>query len=220
VEPDRFAEPVDAGTEGRAILDEILDKPGDRTLRLILADWLYDNPRGEVDEARAEFIRLQCRKGEEKGLSKAERRLLVDYGDVWAHDFVHGLKEAKLGDWKPCWTWKWGFVDTVACDLTAWHRRLHTCVTRHPISLSRFPDRVSWGIATTQGVTFIWRNEDRPENHFAPGWSRSTIPGGIFSLLDAYQANGEAHYDDECEAKDDLFRAGLRWANNMRKAER
>jgi uncharacterized protein (TIGR02996 family) len=43
-----------------AFLDDILDHPDDDTPRLVYADWLSD--RGERDdEARAEFIRIQCR---------------------------------------------------------------------------------------------------------------------------------------------------------------
>jgi uncharacterized protein (TIGR02996 family) len=43
-----------------AFLEDILDHPDDDTPRLVYADWLDD--RGERDdEARAEFIRVQCR---------------------------------------------------------------------------------------------------------------------------------------------------------------
>jgi uncharacterized protein (TIGR02996 family) len=43
-----------------ALLQDARDEPHDVTRRLILADWLDDQP-GEADRARAELVRLQCR---------------------------------------------------------------------------------------------------------------------------------------------------------------
>jgi uncharacterized protein (TIGR02996 family) len=69
-----------------AFLDAIKETPDDDTPRLILADWLTENG----DEARGEFIRVQCRLAE-PGPDNPERESLA------ARETE--LREAHAGDW-------------------------------------------------------------------------------------------------------------------------
>jgi uncharacterized protein (TIGR02996 family) len=67
-------------TAGDVLLREVLERPADDSPRLILADWLDE--RG--DEARAEFIRVQCELSRGtpawRALRRRERELLGGVG--------------------------------------------------------------------------------------------------------------------------------------------
>src|SRR5262245_7353205 len=71
---------------GEALLRAILEEPHDDGPRLVYADWLEENG----DQARAEFIRVQCelaRLGEDDprrpALQKRERQLLRAHRAAW-----------------------------------------------------------------------------------------------------------------------------------------
>src|SRR5262245_71652 len=72
--------------EGRAFLEAIREAPEDDTPRLVYADWLDDHG----DEARAEFVRLQCelarlgpKEERRAGLEQRERQLLASNRGTW-----------------------------------------------------------------------------------------------------------------------------------------
>lgn len=69
-----------------AFLQDIVTHPDDDTARLVYADWLEENG----DAARAELIRLQCRRAQladddalVRSLLVQETRLLADHQDRW-----------------------------------------------------------------------------------------------------------------------------------------
>src|SRR5262249_33377177 len=72
--------------EVRAFLEDVREHPDDDTPRLVLADWLQDQP-GEAERARGEFIRLQCllaRPGVAPRAWRArQRQLLGRYAGAW-----------------------------------------------------------------------------------------------------------------------------------------
>jgi uncharacterized protein (TIGR02996 family) len=108
----------------KAFLADIIENIDDDTPRLVFADWLEDHG----DEARAEFIRLQCRLAAEQvgwvrpwrswdrndSLTPRELELIAEHGDEWK-------KEA------PKWAttrfaYYRGFVSRVSTNATQWLR--------------------------------------------------------------------------------------------------
>jgi uncharacterized protein (TIGR02996 family) len=82
----------------RTLLQAIAEEPWDEGLRLMLADWLYD----QGEEARAEFIRVQVRRynlppgdRERAGLEARARQLLEENGKHW----LAGLPEVEGVHW-------------------------------------------------------------------------------------------------------------------------
>ena len=76
----------------KAFLGDIIENIDDDAPRLVFADWLEDNG----DPARAEFIRLQCRRAAEKpwpqpghygvrdaSLTSREEELIAEHGADW-----------------------------------------------------------------------------------------------------------------------------------------
>jgi uncharacterized protein (TIGR02996 family) len=90
-----------------AFLQAILESPDDDTPRLIYADWLDEHGQ----DARAEFIRLQCQLSKLPcedptwpGLRIREQRLLAKHAREWLGD----LRDAVVG-----WTFSRGFLDDI-----------------------------------------------------------------------------------------------------------
>src|SRR5262245_63775193 len=72
--------------EVRAFLEDIREHPDDDTPRLVLADWLEDQP-DEADRARGEFIHLQYLLNQ-PGVARPEwrsrmRELLAEHAIDW-----------------------------------------------------------------------------------------------------------------------------------------
>jgi uncharacterized protein (TIGR02996 family) len=94
-------------TTERAFLADIIEHPDDDAPRLVFADWLDD--RG--DEARAEFIRLQCRLAsnpdipDRESLLSRESELLNEHGCEWAEPLRDCVDEFQF---------RRGFVEAVA----------------------------------------------------------------------------------------------------------
>jgi uncharacterized protein (TIGR02996 family) len=87
-----------------AFLEDILDHPDDDTPRLVYADWLED--RGERDdEARAEFIRVQCHQARPARENEALRpwlrlrnvQLLREFESRW---LPGGWRSPDQGRWR------------------------------------------------------------------------------------------------------------------------
>jgi uncharacterized protein (TIGR02996 family) len=92
-------------------LRAIIEAPDDDTPRLIYADWLDEHG----DEARAEFIRVQCSlegmpadDRRRPKLQRREKELLAQYGWAWAEE---------LGDEVSEWAFRRGFVERVEMRL-------------------------------------------------------------------------------------------------------
>ena len=78
----------------RALLDAIRDDPDDDLPRLAYADWLMEQP-SETDQARGEFIQLQCRlaraEADDPALDETRRReaeLLGEHRAAWLGELV------------------------------------------------------------------------------------------------------------------------------------
>jgi uncharacterized protein (TIGR02996 family) len=81
-----------------AFLAAIRETPDDDAPRLIYADWLEDNG----DEARAQFIRVQCRRAalpaddpEARRLARREKEILQQHGTAWTD-----TQPEVLGEWR------------------------------------------------------------------------------------------------------------------------
>lgn len=76
-------------TEYESLLCAVCKNPDDDTLRLVSADWLEEN--GE--EARAEFIRVQCelalgpQGNQQAALAEREQKLLAANREAWEAPF-------------------------------------------------------------------------------------------------------------------------------------
>jgi uncharacterized protein (TIGR02996 family) len=116
-----------------AFLEAIKESPDDDTPRLILADWLRENG----DEARGEFIALQCDlAGKEENhpkradLQERTDELLRRYWTDWVGplgpllnegQFRRGLFTAEINDWAllrvakeaPLWREKWAWIESL-----------------------------------------------------------------------------------------------------------
>lgn len=104
--------------EQRALWSAIRANPDDDTPRLVYADWLQENG----DEARAEFIRVQCaleKLGDDRRknrtqrvpLEKRQKALLAKHGKTWLAPFRARLKGT--GELK----FRRGFFDGMQFDL-------------------------------------------------------------------------------------------------------
>jgi uncharacterized protein (TIGR02996 family) len=78
-------------SDGKALLAAIWEHPHEDTPRLMYTDWLTEQG-GEVNVARAEFIRVQCelaRSSREMPrwteLRRRERQLQGAYSGAWKH---------------------------------------------------------------------------------------------------------------------------------------
>lgn len=97
-------------SDGEALFRAVCDNPADDTPRLVYADWLEENGRGE----RAEFIRLQCEASHrspahptDEGRRTRASRLLAQFGHQW-YDELPALSGVEWGA-----LFVRGFVDAV-----------------------------------------------------------------------------------------------------------
>ena len=81
-------------------LDDVLDHPDDDAPRLVYADWLTDRA-GDGDEARAEFIRLQCMAlldyAAYDRMEFHAAQLLSDHEAAWLPRELHSPRQ---GEWR------------------------------------------------------------------------------------------------------------------------
>ena len=103
--------------EGEALLRDIVEHPEDDTPRLVYADWLQDHG----DEARAELIRIQCRRAllpegnsESARLAKREKALLKEHGSKWCDTHLGMVGELRRGFIEHVTTWPHMFVEAGA----------------------------------------------------------------------------------------------------------
>jgi uncharacterized protein (TIGR02996 family) len=75
------------------LLAAVREAPDDDAPRLVFSDWLEEHGQGESDQARAEFIRLQCRMArleeyspERLDLVGREQELLADHEPSWRQE--------------------------------------------------------------------------------------------------------------------------------------
>ena len=128
-------------TDQPGFLAAILDSPDDDTPRLVYADWLEENGQ----EARAEFIRVQCELARLEGyeckcgglfacagcarfihrggnsLRRRERELLADPAVTPAQPHVSAV------------TWRRGFVESITCTAADWHRHGKAILAAQPV---------------------------------------------------------------------------------------
>jgi uncharacterized protein (TIGR02996 family) len=100
-----------------AFLQDIVERPDDGAPRLIYADWL-DERGAPGDQARAEFIRLQCALHDLPAadprrvqLEERERELLQVYEAEWAAPMRELLGTST--SWPRCWQFRRGFIEKV-----------------------------------------------------------------------------------------------------------
>jgi uncharacterized protein (TIGR02996 family) len=113
--------------EKRALWSAIRANPNDDTPRLVYADWLQEHG----DEARAEFIRVQCaleqlgpdrRKGRKQrpALEKRQKALLTKHEKAWLAPFrarFKGTQRWGSDAWLERLTFRRGLIDTTQFDL-------------------------------------------------------------------------------------------------------
>jgi uncharacterized protein (TIGR02996 family) len=124
----------------RAFLHDILENPDDDAPRLIYADWLDE--RG--NEARAEFIRLQCElvrldryDPRWPGLKRREGQLLAGHSLRWIQDAgVEGLDEPRF---------RRGFIEHAAfTDCLEYLNQASRLFQRVPLSSATFGSLGGW----------------------------------------------------------------------------
>jgi uncharacterized protein (TIGR02996 family) len=126
---------VTADPVAQAFLRDICANPEDDTPRLIYADWLDE--RGE--EARAEFIRVQCEMYQREIVQG--RRWLK--GHVRAHELSRELEAAVwsgLPESMRPMIWRRGFVDEVSCSWGDWVCHGPSVCARQPVTRLRLPE--------------------------------------------------------------------------------
>src|SRR5262245_34838074 len=81
------------------LLQTARESPGDVAPRLVVADWLEEHG-DEVDRARAEFVRLQCRQEEEEaGYTPVSNRRELELHKQYYREWVGSV--ATLCRWGP-----------------------------------------------------------------------------------------------------------------------
>ncbi len=95
----------------RAFLEDIIAHPDDDAPRLVFSDWLEDHG----DDARAEFIRLQCRLArtpendrDRPGMLRREGELLGQHSRKWAESLLGCVDE---------WSFRRGFIECIGVQI-------------------------------------------------------------------------------------------------------
>lgn len=158
----------DTCSDGKGLLQTIIEEPEADDLRLLYADWLEDN--GEPE--RAELIRVQCEFAKHQpdadgfykmpytvgGLNQQETRLLKKAQRWLNEDGVPGLWESLVrGQTKriagnDC-TWHRGFVEQVSVREEYWLQHGPSLVGLFPLRRVRLRDRRPHH---TQTTSFPW----------------------------------------------------------------
>jgi uncharacterized protein (TIGR02996 family) len=117
---------------GEALLQAILAEPEDEAARLVYADWLDENG-GPAEQARAEFIRVQCElarlpEGDPRGkeLRAREKALWTANRDPWQQDIPEELRRKNV-------QFRRGFLEEVHLPPKVWARHGEGLFGRHPI---------------------------------------------------------------------------------------
>lgn len=134
--------------EETAILQEILEHPDDDVPRLIYADWLEDHG-GPMEQARAEFIRLQIQLSRMPGdderrpeLEALERRMRKRHERQWLGE----LREAIQG-----WTFVRGFISHLALEAGQLLKIHPLLLRRHPVHSLRLTSAREGGVLARLG---------------------------------------------------------------------
>lgn len=124
-----------------AFLSAIIERPADDTPRLIYADWLEEQGRGEW----AEFIRAAIAKGDDD--SQAEFHELVKRTDPYGEAEVFGLRapwrmtcyrplhELRSKHRIPTTLTRRGFIAVVSCTAADWLAHAATITASQPIEM-------------------------------------------------------------------------------------
>lgn len=124
-------------TDGDALLAAILANPEEDTPRLVYADWLQENG----DEARAEFIRVQCelyRRFPDHYGFPADKSLLNPHELILDHR-CRQLMTARGNDWFPMidpqiihLVYR-GFICRITCTAADWCDHATAILAQHPV---------------------------------------------------------------------------------------
>lgn len=149
-------------TDGDALLAAILANPEEDTPRLVYADWLQENG----DEARAEFIRIQCelyRRFPDHCGFPADKSLLSPHELILDHR-CRQLMTAHGNDWFPMTgpqiihlVYR-GFICRIICDWADWRDHAKDILARHPVrevTLTDWPE-MTFGMEQEDMGTRLW----------------------------------------------------------------
>lgn len=165
----------------QAFIQAIIEAPDDDGLRLIYADWLEEQGRGD----RAEFIRIQIelwkRYSSDARFVDAEGKRLVDRG-------LKLLEVAAVKDWAHfpgyvCfWQWKRGFVECVTCEGSDWPKCAGLLLSQHPIqevTLTTAPRLEDGKFASLDDYEALWpqvKKWNLPQEPVTARMFRDSIP--------------------------------------------
>jgi uncharacterized protein (TIGR02996 family) len=214
-----------AEQERAAFLAAILAAPEDDTPRFVYADWLEEH--GE--EARAEFIRVQCE------LARREHTHTAgDGADVWHREtqalrhreqelLGRGIRRCLHCGWHapvPHGGWGWdfrrGFVGAVTCTAADWLAHGPAVVAAQPVMRVALGDKRPWRGPATQ-LGFAWaRNVPRRLGVPMCG-NVAVLPAELYDATAApRRSNTFVLYPSAAEARDALSAACLAWARGGR----
>lgn len=215
----------------RGLLDAIIAEPDDDTPRLIYADWLDENGRGE----RAEFIRAQCLLASLRDLT-CERTgtVYLGYGKytprcrckvcklkrreyMTSRRYINWEWEAPIGAYNE---WRCGFVDFCSVEWIMWQRTGPCAASCHPIRQVQL---------RIEHPRFVLRNMEPIGHGDVFHWSAASLshpanslPDELFTRLrgevsSASFAGGPAfcYYPSKDAALADLSRACIQWAREQ-----
>jgi uncharacterized protein (TIGR02996 family) len=140
---------------GEALLADILANPDDDAPRLVYADWL-DEHGGEAEQARAEFIRVQCEAAGNPNparrayLKQREQALLKEHGAAWWTEVpAWARKDAEF---------RRGFIAGVSVTLRAFLDGLGSLHRYAPVqraTLGNVEDGLLVTLSTRPGLAFL-----------------------------------------------------------------
>ncbi|WP_439625976.1 TIGR02996 domain-containing protein [Gemmata sp.] len=196
-------------------LAAICAAPDDDTPRLVYADWLQE--RG--DEARAEFIRVQCElaraggchwPGEptvgsapwnpaREGLRRREYTLLDRRrelrGPAWGELATEWPRRARAdgpesAERRPRATLRRGFIDEVWVEAPDWVRYAGPVAAAHPVRVVQLVGVQAFGLE--DGMGCYWQREDAEESPY--GFDTSILPAPLFDLLEGWRPGEHSAY--------------------------
>lgn len=170
-----------------ALLRAICQRPDDMQARLVYADWCEDNGQ----EARAEFVRVQCRIS--KGckfnvcdgtgrnvvspcpcalLRNREQKLLEAHGRWWVPPEVAKVSGYQHGSWpfsqprgEP-WLFRNGFVESITTTSTAWLAHGSQIVAATPVRTVILSDRKPQHYHRQDFDVWGWRSTSDGESYY------------------------------------------------------
>jgi uncharacterized protein (TIGR02996 family) len=138
----------------RAFLEDVIAHPDDDAPRLVFSDWLEDHG----DDARAEFIRLQCRLAripeddrDRPALLRREGELLKQHGRTWAEPLRGSVDE---------WGFRRGFIECIAVQVHSYDgfcSRLDDVFAAFPVRAVRLSCQPSAALLLMQRREYLAR---------------------------------------------------------------